>query len=154
MRDGINFLTNIPIFQGIQTTAQASIATSAWTSMNLDAEPIDSYGGHSTSVNTSRYVCQLAGWYEVCGSVTWAANGTGTRGARIAVNGTVVQGSAAMIAPAASTTDTGVSTQPRAVFLNVNDYVEVQGWQSSGATLATKVDADLTSTLYVCFKHA
>jgi hypothetical protein len=154
VRDASAFFQAPPLFQGIQTVAQNNLTSSIWATITLDTELIDDYGGHSTTTNTSRYTAQLAGWYEVSGSVTWLQNGTGTRGARLAVNGTVVQGSAVMMSTAASTTDTSVPTTTRVVYLNVGDYLEVQGWQSSGANLATKVDADLTSSLFACWRHA
>jgi hypothetical protein len=153
VRDAVGFLLNPPMFQGTQLTPMNSTAAGIWVSMAIDGETIDSYGGHSTTTNNDRYVAQVAGYYEVIGSVTYIANASGTRGARIAVNGAAVQGSAQMIFPSGGSTDTSVGTVARVVFLNVGDYVSVQGWQSSGGTLNTKVDSDLASSLYVCWKH-
>ncbi|MEV6833471.1 hypothetical protein AB0N17_02900 [Streptomyces sp. NPDC051133] len=145
---------NPPIFVGTQTIAQ-SVATSTWSAITLDTEQQDTYGGHSTTTNSSRYTAQVAGWYTVCGVVTWTQNSTGRRGARLHVNGSSVAGSAQLFAPASGTTFTGVMTAVRAVQLGVGDYVEVAGTQSSGSALSTGVAAggDLASALYVAWAH-
>lgn len=145
---------NPPIFVGTQTVTQ-SVATGTWTAITLDQEQSDTYGGHSTTTNTSRYTAQVAGWYTVCGITSWPSNATGSRGARLHVNGSVVQGSAQLIPPASSTTYTGVATPVRAVQLAVGDYVEVGGYQSSGGSLSTGVASggDLASALYVAWSH-
>lgn len=145
---------NLPMFVGTQTVAQ-STAGSTWTALTLDSEQSDTYGGHSTTANTSRYTAQVAGWYTVGGVVSWPANGTGNRGARIHVNGAAVQGSGQLILPASATTFTGVATPVRAVQLAVGDYVEVAGYQSSGGTLSTGVASggDLASALFVIWSH-
>ena len=153
----VNLLTyglNPPLFVGTQTIAQ-SVATSAWTTITLDTEQQDSYGGHSTTTNSSRYTAQVAGWYTVCGVVAWTQNATGARGARLHVNGASIAGSAQMLAPSSSSTITGVMTATRAVQLAVGDYLEVAGWQASGSTLTTGVagGGDLASALYVAWAH-
>jgi hypothetical protein len=152
-----NLLTyglNPPIFVGTQTIAQA-VATSTWTTITLDSEQQDTYGGHNTTSNSSRYTAQVTGWYTVCGVTCWAANATGGRGARIHVNGSSVAGSAQLLIAASGSTITGVMTAARAVQLNAGDYVEVAGWQSSGAALNTGVASggDLAPALYVAWAH-
>ena len=150
----IAYLKNPPSFVSTQIVAQ-SIPTGAWTSVTLTAtgsQAYDNYGGHSNSTNTSRYVAQVAGWYTVSGVVAFAANGTGERGARLAVNGSSVSGAAELIA-ALSTNATAIATPTRDIPLAIGDFVEVQGWQTSGGALNTAVFSDLASALWVKFSH-
>ncbi|MGW2692324.1 hypothetical protein ACWC3Y_10735 [Streptomyces sp. NPDC001296] len=150
-----NMLTyglNPPIFAGTQTSAQ-STANTTWTTITLDTEQADSYGGHNTATNNSRYVAQIAGWYTVCGVAVFANNATGSRAARLHVNGNVIQGSAQNVLTSSSSSFTGVMTPVRAVQLAVGDYVEVAGWQSSGGSLNTGVASDLASALFVAWAH-
>lgn len=155
IRDGLGFLLTEPVFMGTQTSSQ-NVPSGAWTAININTEQIDTYGGHDTVTNNSRYTAPIAGWYSVCGVTCWSANSTGTRASRIHVNGTVIQGSSQMYAPNPSNT-TGVATPLRVVYLNVGDYVEVAGWNSSGLGLpglATGTAPDLSSGLFVAWAHA
>lgn len=131
----INFLIAPPIFLGYQSAAQ-SIPNNAFTAITFDTEVVDSYGGHSTVSNTSRYTAQVAGWYDVIGKVSWVANATGRRIATLYVNGSELaytrgEGIASATAVAASC----YALAP--VFLNATDYVEVYGLQNSGGALNT-----------------
>jgi hypothetical protein len=123
-----------PIFVGDATT-NTTIPTVAWTSIALNAEEVDTHGGHSLTVSNSRYVCQRAGWYRVNGG-TYFQGGTGgsTRAVRIAVNGT---GLTHTQANAAATDAVSVSTLPVLIFLALNAYVELQAYQNSGANRTT-----------------
>ena len=155
VRDGLGYLLNDPLFVGTQTTSQ-NVLTGVWTPINFNTEQFDTYGGHDNVTNNSRYTAQVAGYYSVCGVVCWAANATNVRAARIHVNGNVVQGTSQMF-PTSSTNVTGVATPTRCIYLNVGDYVEVAGYNNSGAAspgLATSVAADLASALYVIWSHA
>jgi hypothetical protein len=156
VRDGYGFLLNVPVFVGTQTAAQSNIVDNTWTPINLNTSQVDTYSGHSNTVNNSRYVAQLAGYYIVTGVVCWAANATGARAVRIHVNGVVVQGTAQMV-PTSSTNVTGIATPTRTIFLKVGDYVEVAGYNNAGLAppgLSTGVAADLSSALFVLWSHA
>lgn len=147
------FQLNPPLFVGTQSTSQ-SINSNSWTAISLNTEQVDTYGGHSTSTNNSRYVAQVPGWYSVCGVVCWTANGTSFRGSRIHVNGASVQGSAQMTQFSASGSTTGVATAVRSVQLAAGDYVEVAGYQLTGAALSTTINLESASALWVCWAHA
>lgn len=152
--EGVQFLTNPPLFIGTQTSTQ-SLADSTWTSLTFTTEDADTYSGHSTSSNTSRYTAQRAGWYTVCGVYAAAANSTGFRAVRLAVNGTRVAGTGVYL-PNNGSSDGSYSTPTRDVFLAVNDYVEVQGWQNSGGSLNTAVGGgggELASALWARYSH-
>jgi hypothetical protein len=151
------FLLNVPLFVGTQTTSQSiGNAVSTWTALSLNTSQVDTYGGHSNVTNNTRYTAQVPGYYSVCGVTCWSANGTGTRGSRLQINGAVIQGTAQMVTPS-STNITGVATPLRTLYLGVGDYVELAGWNSSGLAspgLATGVASDLSSALYVAWTHA
>lgn len=155
VRDGLGFLLADPVFVGTQTTSQ-NILSGSWTAVSLNSTQFDSYGGHSNTTNNSRYTAQVAGYYSVSGVVCWAANATNVRAARIHVNGTVVQGTSQMF-PTSSTNVTGVATPMRTIYLNTGDYIELAGYNNSGAAspgLATSVASDLSSALFVIWSHA
>jgi hypothetical protein len=153
LRDAINFLANPPLAVLHQQTTQA-IGSGNFASLALDATDQDFYGMHSNSTNNSRATAIVAGTYEVTGTVSWPSNATGARGCRIAKNGTAVLGSASFT----GTTNGDVyaiTTPAFQVQLNVGDYVEVQGFQSSGGSLSTLVVAgDVRSSMNIRWVHA
>lgn len=148
VRDLGNFFLSVaPKFQGRQTVAQA-MPNAAWASVTLDAEDHDNDSAHSTSSNTSRYTTVTAGWYECSGGLTFVNTSLGgDRRARLAVNGTAVNGSAGSTTSDASF-PYSVCTRPMLIFLNVGDYLELQGYQSaSSGSLNTNVTAENQPTL-------
>lgn len=102
---------------------------------------VDSYSGHSTVTNTSRYVAQVSGWYDA--KVIGALSTTSAAAAlRLAVNGTPVVGTGVGLTPNTASGDAAALTS-REVFLNAGDYVEGDIFQSTGGavnTVATGVD--------------
>lgn len=130
----------------LRQSAPQSIPTAVYTALTMDVEEVDRDGGHTGS--SSRYVAQTAGWYSVCGVYACSASGTGVRGARLAVNGAAQIGSAVSVQPNPSSATTTLATPTRPVYLAVGDYVECQGYQSSGAALMT-VSVDQASSLAV-----
>lgn len=135
--DATNLLTAPPRARLRQTSAQ-SIPNNTYTSLTFNAEDYDSHNAHSTSSNTSRYVAQVAGYYQVSGKVAWAGNTTGRRASAWAVNGTQINGTEVAIAAtsAAAIEHPAVTVD---VLLAVNDFVELQAFQESGGALNTGV---------------
>lgn len=134
IRDAVNFLANAPLFLGWQSAAQ-SIPNSVFTAVALDTNAVDTYNGHSTVTNNTRYTAQVAGWYECIGSFSFASNATGFRVGEIFKNGAVlspeVQSNVAV--PGAGTYAAQVD---HLVFLAVGDFVEMRVDQGSGAALS------------------
>lgn len=153
LRDAINFLLNPPLATLHQQTTQ-SIASGNFVSLSLDATDRDYYGMHSNSTNPSRATAIVAGVYEVSGTVSWPSNATGARGCRIAYNGSAVLGSASFT----GTTNGDVyaiTTPAFHVQMAVGDYVEIQGFQSSGGSLSTIVSAsDIRASMNIRWVHA
>jgi hypothetical protein len=134
VRDAINFVINPPEAVISQTAVQ-SIATSAFTPLQFDTTTQDTYGSHSNTVNNTRMTAQVAGWYQIDATYAAAVNGTGGRQVVIAKNGTQITTS--LFGVASSTLINLVLQTSALVQLNVGDYVEAQGWQSSGGNLNT-----------------
>jgi hypothetical protein len=123
----------VPRFRGFASTAQAFASGLTFAPVNLDSEVYDSEGGHSTTTNTSRYVCQVAGMYRLTAMGSFGVNSAGSRAVAVGVNGSsVIQAQSA--APAANSW-ANQSTVDQ--FLNVGDYVEILTWQNCGASLST-----------------
>lgn len=141
----LNPLQNPPNASMTQTSTLTSLANNGWTSVGLDTTVFDNYLGHNNGVNNSRYTVQLAGNYLVLGAVSFTANASGNRGARIAKNGTPYQGSGTLDI-AITALPTSMTTVPVIIALAVGDYVEVQGFQSSGGSLNTQIGADGTTS--------
>lgn len=65
-----NFLLNRPYAFLYQTVAQTIPGSAGGPSVPIALDAgVDNYGGHSTIVNNSRYVCQLAGLYHIIGQL-------------------------------------------------------------------------------------
>lgn len=147
--DGVTFLANPPIFKGTQSGAQ-SIANSTVTALLLGTEARDTYNGHSTSVNTSRYTSQRDGAYQVTGYYAAAANATGIRLVRLAKNGTYIAPSQTSVPTAGTSIDTNIMVTAE-IELVTGDYVEVTVFQTSGGALNTTPS---DSGMYVRWVHA
>jgi hypothetical protein len=147
IRDPVNFLTN-PALCVTRATVAQSIPTAAWTPLLFDANDKDTDSGHSLVTNTSRYTSATPGWYEIVGTVAYVTNATGTRGVRLWRNGTTAVQGRAQIVPAINV-DTACVQVTGMLYLAVNEYVEIQTWQTSGGPLNTATLADLASYMHV-----
>jgi hypothetical protein len=140
----INFLLAPPLLRCRQTTLQ-TLTNATLTAITFTTEDVDSSGMHSNVTNTSRATAVYPGWYRHGGAVGFAANATGNRLVEIAVNGTSKDGTrTSSIGFATNAPCIGVRNDP--VFLNVNDYAEIFGFQSSGGNLNTAVTAQEQSS--------
>lgn len=146
------FLTNPPAFIGDQITTQSIPNGGTATPLAIDNGTFDPYGGHSNTVNNTRYTCQIGaqGYYFVIGSCGLAANATGNRVVQINKNGTNVPlGVVSGLAPAVA--NGSVQQVGALVQLSAGDYIEIAGYQNSGGALNTST-ASTGMTLW--FVHA
>lgn len=148
---GIKFLTGtisnrVPLFYARQTVTQ-SLTDSTYGAITYTTEDIDTDSGHDTGSNTSRYTCQTAGKYLFVGRVIFGANATGIRGSAFALNGTRINGSGSL-GPSAGAAFGTTSTTFTIVALSVSDYVELQGYQSSGGSLSTLSSSEFQSSMF------
>lgn len=151
-RDSINFLLTPPIAKLRQTVAQ-TLTSGVITPITFDAEIVDSdvdgVGGHSNSVNPSRFVCRYPGWYGLAGRPAYQNTATGSRMGSLAVNSVELAGARFFIE--ASVCDFLPMTVSEA-YLNTGDYAELFAFHTNVATLDTEVgSADSQSVLNVWF---
>jgi hypothetical protein len=128
-----------PVFAGYQGTVQA-VPSGNWTSFTIDTETLDSDAGHSTVTNTSRYTATVPGLYLVIGSSGYTSNTTGLRRVRLALNGSPVIGSGVGSDTHAASGAIGHVTSSLVQMNGTTDFVEVQGYQTSGANLNTNTN--------------
>lgn len=127
---------------GVGCTAWRTVAQTlnnfTETAIALDAEAFDTHGFHSPTTNASRLTIPagMAGYYLIAGQIRFASSATGGRSASIYKNSATFLANTP--AAAAGSTSTAIATQAVA-YLAVGDYVELTGWQSSGAALSTEV---------------
>ncbi|MCI3277661.1 hypothetical protein [Streptomyces cylindrosporus] len=147
----------LPMFFGYQATSQSVASGTTGAAITIDTEVIDTDGGHSTVTNTSRYTCQVAGYYLLWGSTAWAINATEERITYYQKNGTTIPGgSSVQIQSVSSGHATVVVGTLMIVPLAVGDYVEVWGSQVSGGALSTQADvaAGKNCSMLVMWLHA
>jgi hypothetical protein len=154
VRDAVNFLLNPPEMTAYQSSAQ-TIPTGVATAVTLDVNVIDSYGGHSTVTNNTRYVAQVSGFYTCAGIAAFSPNATGVRTVSLQVNGTtgVPASQAIFQAVTSAGINTNVPTRTMDVFLNAGDYIELMATQTSGGNLALQTGGINTSGLWVSWRH-
>lgn len=135
LRDGLNFLLSPPLALLRKTTSQAT-SSGIHTPVTFDAEDLDRDGGHSNVTNPSRYTSQTAGYYQLSGNVSFAANGTGWRDIMFQKNGTSTTRQSRNGTPAIpSGTAESALNLSGTMFLAVGDYVEIMAYQTSAGTL-------------------
>jgi hypothetical protein len=149
VRDGVNFLLQLPIATVFQTASQLLTAGTTGAPVAFDSTAVDSYGGHSNSTNNSRYTAQVAGWYLVGGSVPMNGTVSGTyRKCQIAVNGTVIAYATAQVPQVNSASNaTAVAISPTIVFLNVGDYVQLIAISDASVTLTPNTSNEAYMTI-------
>jgi hypothetical protein len=149
VRDAIGFVLNPPVFFGY-STATIALSAGVFTAIGMDTEVIDSYGGHSTVTNTSRYVAQVAGVYEVIGGASLTSTTGNLFAAYIGKNGSTTIPGSEIETPPMSSHFNGISTPPTMVQLNVGDYVETYVLASAATSTA---NGGPWCTLSVKFVH-
>ncbi|MGL5908850.1 MAG: hypothetical protein ACRCZP_02540 [Phycicoccus sp.] len=130
----LNEIADPPTAHLLQTLT-LSVPNATWTSVPLDVEIVDSANGHSTTINPSRYVCQRAGVYEFGGALSFTINATGIRSGRVLRNGSAAVLGSVDLRSASSADFTCMSLPISKERLSIGDYVELQAYQTSGASL-------------------
>ncbi|MEW2301968.1 hypothetical protein AB0958_18675 [Streptomyces sp. NPDC006655] len=125
----------VPRFKGYASTSQSIASGTTDTPITLDSEDYDSDNGHSPTVNSSRYVVQVAGTYAISATLAIAPSATGNRKVGININGVNARGGVAQGSGIA--TNSWAQSVYTEQFCNVGDYIELVCWQSSGGALTT-----------------
>ena len=148
IRDPLLFLMRPPTARLRQLVGQ-TLTNGVFTAITFTTHDVDQDwaggSGHSDSVNTSRYTANYAGWYLCTGGVSFAVSAAGNRGAYWYVNGTAVN-AVESIGASAAAINFGTVARGELVYLNVGDYVELFGYQSSGGVLNTQISGSTGST--------
>lgn len=116
-------------------TAISSSAT--WTSIPFVVEDFDTASMHDNSSNTSRITIPAGGngYYYVNGQVNYAPNATGERGAKIKKNNASSSRTGGDFKPTSGAGGPTIMRASTVVYLVAGDYLELQGYQSSGGSL-------------------
>lgn len=120
----------------LQAVSTQSIGNTTWTSAQFttgDGNPALDEDGFYDSGHNTRLTMPRDGWYVITSWHTWAGNNTGQRYARLLLNGTTSLTQDSRIV-SASGNDPNVVMSIVHKF-SAGDYVELQGWQSSGGSL-------------------
>lgn len=143
--DGLNLR---PFFHGYQlASAVQSILYATQTPITLTAELADTIGGHSNTVNTSRYTPSVPGLYYCTAGLCFATNAVGKFTAQMRKNGADEYGLRYNATMADSTSSGNTLTVSGTARLNgATDYVELCAYHLFAATTAT-----LASVGYGCF---
>lgn len=152
----ISYLENPPIASLFQSVAQNVLTSGSATPITFDGSLIDTYNGHSISVNNTRYTFQVAGIYLCAGSSAWVPNATGVRTSSFRLNGTTALIGSQITTQAITTggVNTNVPATTVVTQANVGDYIELLGTQTSGGALSTQVGGNNTSTMTIVWLHA
>jgi len=137
IRDDLEFFIDPPACAVKHSVAQL-IATATAVALACDTEDFDNDGLHSTVTNNSRITVQTAGRYEFAVTVRYAFNATGSRLARVQVNGGTVH-EIMFVAASTATNDTTVVGGTKKLTLAAGDFVQCIGFQTSGGNLNVEV---------------
>lgn len=129
-----------PITCRAKNTATVQLNNAAWTTITFSAEDHDTAGMHSTTTNTSRISATVAGYYQVKGTVYFAASAATQVQARILKNSvtTGIPGLRAKVNPVSG--QDALATATGTIYLNAGDYLELQGYQDSGAAISARFE--------------
>ncbi len=131
---GISKLGTIPAAQAFNSATESITSGSGTTTLTFNSENFDTAALHSTTTNTSRLTAPVAGLYQVTGQVRWSANGAGSRFLAINKSGAGWVG-ADWRQAAGGTFNITDQFVTALTSLTAGQYVELDAYQDSGATL-------------------
>lgn len=116
----------------VYNSADLAVANTTVTTLTFNSERYDDADYHSTSSNTSRLTIPQPGRYRVGGNIRWASNATGFRVVYLFLNASTYIAIESRAAVSGGPTDININTEWE---FAAGDYVELQGYQSSGGSL-------------------
>ncbi len=137
----------LPRVRAYHSVAQ-TIPNNTNTILAFNGERWDTDTMHDLVTNNSRITSKTVGLYFIGACVDWAVNTTGTRQITFLVNGTTVIAKSRIGAYAVNNAQQILST---VYMLGVNDYVEVQVHQTSGAGLDISAFSAYSPEFYAAF---
>lgn len=144
---------NRPYFHGWQSIVQ-TITNLTPLAITFTNEEVDNISGHSTSVNTSRFVPNVVGRYLCIGQTIYAGNVTGDRTAAFRKNGATLDsaaytGAAGLNGAAFLPGFSGIAVATIACN-GTTDFIELWANQNSGGNLNTFATAGATNSWMIC----
>lgn len=147
VRDAGNFWLGVPTCNIYNNTGVSCVSGTA-TLIPFDSESEDNDGMHSTTTNPSRVIANTPGLYDIRVALRWlGATATSTRSLNMRLNAAGSSAGGTSITTkteaANSTATAGASNahfQERSFhyrFVNVGDYLELFGTQTTGGALST-----------------
>jgi len=131
-------------------SANVSIPTGAFTVVPLNTTIYEAGGeSHSDTVNNSRLIAPVPGFY-LCGSgAVFAFNATGRRMLRIMKNGSTPIALDTRQAVTSSSGGTGMGSPVTPVQLVAGDYLTLEAYQDSGSSLDIVATAEYSPMLWM-----
>jgi len=141
-----DFTTKASISARIYHNTSQSIVDSTWTPLAFNSERFDTDTMHDNVTNNLRLTCKTEGRYIITGNVAFASNSVGTRMARILLNGITPIIMKTINPVTGSSTRTDITT---IYDLAVNDYIQLDVFQSSGGALSIEASANYSPELSI-----
>lgn len=148
----VQFLRNAPLTV-LNTPPAQNFLNTTTTAVTWTTPASDNYTAWAVG-NPTRVTPKVAGWYEINGSIGFAANATGVRIVQLAKNGatTLAQSTTNNVTASFNTV---VQISALVQFNGSTDYVELQGDQNSGlGSPGLAILASLLTSLSVQWVHA
>jgi len=115
----------------IYNNATVSIANNSTTVLAFPSELYDTDTMHDPTTNNSRITIKTAGKYIVMGRIKWSSNTTGRRQIFLLLNGSLAEGTE----DSSNQAHHHYQEVCAEMDLDVDDYVELQAYQTSGGSL-------------------
>lgn len=143
LENGIYEVSYAPAVR-VYHNANQSINTDTSTVLAFNSERFDTTANagstmHDNVTDNSRLTCRYAGKYQISACIRFASNSTGVRQVTLKLNGTTTIARQSTSALNGLQTDVNVSCL---YDLAVNDYVQVEVYQTSGSGLNVEVNAN------------
>lgn len=153
VRDALNFLVNLPIATVYQTVSEALTSGTA-APIGYDSTAVDTYSGHSNTVNPSRYTAVVPGYYLIGAAAPMSGStGGAQRKIQMYYNGTGVPYGTAAVPPTTTTAAAVTPTlSPSLVYLNAGDFVSIYALADTTGVSVTASGNDAYMT--VIWAHA
>lgn len=144
---GINMSQELALATRVRRTSDQTIPNATLTAISFQAAVSDPFGMWTLGSNPDRVTIQQPGWYQLSGSVAFAANATGMRATLLRINNSYY------VAAARSTNAGGSERTAQVVSAGIqlaaNDYVQLWVAHSAGADLNVFAEDQWTPTLSV-----
>jgi hypothetical protein len=128
-----------PAFSAYQNAA-TTVNNSTWTKIAIQVEEFDTANCFDSTTNF-RFTPNVAGYYQVGGTVNFAPNSSGFRFVSIYKNGSSFKNGQNTVGGAVNFT--AITVSALIYFNGSTDYVELYANQNSGSNLATSGNADV-----------